>query len=247
MPRLAIVSDIHYNQTDDYELHNTNSADILILAGDIINLNVPGARGLHEFWLSSTAENFETVIYVPGNHEFYGNSYTATRDRLRETCEKYGIIYLDPGVYEYFEDLKFVGATLWTDFNAMDPAAVDAYFSNIADPHMICNFDAVKQKAINSLERQFLLENVDENTVVVTHHTPSMASCHEKWGNDAINYSFHNTELEDSIIDLKPKLWIHGHTHDVCDYNIGDTRVVCNPRGYESERIPGYSPLYIDV
>ena len=35
------------------------------------------------------------------------------------------------------------------------------------------------------------------------------------------------------MIEIKqPSLWLHGHTHESFDYNIKNTRVVCNPRGY---------------
>ncbi len=37
------------------------------------------------------------------------------------------------------------------------------------------------------------------------------------------------------IEEQQPALWVHGHTHDSCDYHVGATRVVCNPKGYEYE------------
>ena len=33
-------------------------------------------------------------------------------------------------------------------------------------------------------------------------------------------------------IGIATWLWIHGHTHESFDYEIGKTRVICNPRGY---------------
>ena len=38
----------------------------------------------------------------------------------------------------------------------------------------------------------------------------------------------------DQKLEHQPRLWIHGHTHESFDYQIGKTRVVCNPRGYAS-------------
>ena len=40
--------------------------------------------------------------------------------------------------------------------------------------------------------------------------------------------------MNDFILEHQPRLWIHGHTHESFDYEIGKTRVVCNPRGYAS-------------
>jgi hypothetical protein len=78
-----------------------------------------------------------------------------------------------------------------------------------------------------------LMNDETKKYVVVTHHTPSWQSCHERWIHDRVmNGAFH-TELGD-FIAYRPqiKLWVHGHTHDEFDYLIGETRVVCNPRGY---------------
>jgi hypothetical protein len=41
--------------------------------------------------------------------------------------------------------------------------------------------------------------------------------------------------LSEFILDHPQiRLWTHGHTHHAFDYQIGDTRIVCNPRGYET-------------
>lgn len=93
-------------------------------------------------------------------------------------------------------------------------------------------------------------EKDDKKFVVVTHHTPSWQSCSERFRYDTLmNGAFH-TELGD-FIAYRPqiKLWIHGHTHDDFDYEIGETRVVCNPRGYMGyeRRTLGYDLKYIDI
>ena len=47
-----------------------------------------------------------------------------------------------------------------------------------------------------------------------------------------MNGGYHSN-LEEFIMDRPNiKLWTHGHTHEDFDYMVGDTRVVCNPRGY---------------
>jgi predicted phosphodiesterase len=78
-----------------------------------------------------------------------------------------------------------------------------------------------------------LMNDDTKKYVVVTHHTPSWQSCAPKWlGDRVMNGAFH-TELGD-FIAYRPqiKLWVHGHTHDEFDYVIGETQIVCNPRGY---------------
>jgi hypothetical protein len=37
------------------------------------------------------------------------------------------------------------------------------------------------------------------------------------------------------LMNNRPKLWVHGHTHSSCDYVLGAARVVSNPFGYPRE------------
>lgn len=69
--------------------------------------------------------------------------------------------------------------------------------------------------------------------VVVGHHTPSHTSCHPRYKDDREMNGGYHSDLSEFILDRPAiKLWTHGHTHEVFDYMIGGTRVVCNPRGY---------------
>jgi len=73
----------------------------------------------------------------------------------------------------------------------------------------------------------------DEKFVVVGHHAPTTLSTHERYvGQDLMNGGY-RSDLSEFIMDRPQiKLWTHGHTHDPFDYMVGETRVVCNPRGY---------------
>lgn len=74
---------------------------------------------------------------------------------------------------------------------------------------------------------------LDKKFVVVTHHTPSHQSVAPYYKADQLMNGGYHSNLDEFIMD-KPnlKLWVHGHTHEDFDYLIGETRVVCNPRGY---------------
>jgi predicted phosphodiesterase len=70
--------------------------------------------------------------------------------------------------------------------------------------------------------------------VVVGHHTPSHQSCHPRYKDDQLMNGGYHSDLSEFILDRPGiKLWTHGHTHEMFDYMIGSTRVVCNPRGYD--------------
>jgi Icc-related predicted phosphoesterase len=82
---------------------------------------------------------------------------------------------------------------------------------------------------------------------IVTHHSPSMQSLHERYRDSTMNHFFHN-DTDDLVKALNPKVWIHGHTHDESFYKLGDTQVICNPRGYPNEyNHKGYEPIYYDL
>ncbi len=73
----------------------------------------------------------------------------------------------------------------------------------------------------------------DRKFVVVGHHAPSRLSTHPRYKNDTLMNGGYSSELDEFIMDHPQiKLWTHGHTHEPFDYMVGETRVVCNPRGY---------------
>jgi hypothetical protein len=96
--------------------------------------------------------------------------------------------------------------------------------------------------------KHFLLNSGAD--IIVSHHTPSFQSIHPKYIGNPVNKSFSNN-LDEEILAMKkpPKLWIHGHTHDSFDYMIGETRVICHPRGYRGEHrnYHEYLPKIVEV
>ena len=81
--------------------------------------------------------------------------------------------------------------------------------------------------------RQIVEGRPDQKFVVVGHHSPSQKSTHEQYINDTIMNGGYSSNMDEFIQDHPQiKLWTHGHTHHNFDYVIGETRVVCNPRGY---------------
>lgn len=93
---------------------------------------------------------------------------------------------------------------------------------------------------MNDLEwlTEKLNEKFDGKTVVVTHHLPSALSVADNYANDIVTAAF-ASRLDDLISSTQPDLWVHGHTHHSCDYQIGRTRVVCNPKGYGPRSVGG--------
>jgi hypothetical protein len=95
--------------------------------------------------------------------------------------------------------------------------------------------------------RDIVEANATSKVVVVTHHSPSKASIKPKYAGDNLMNGAYSSDLSEFILDNPQiKLWTHGHTHDVFDYMIGGTRIVCNPRGYKGyeERAEEFDPTF---
>lgn len=254
-------SDINIQNDKDYDVLIL-SGDILV-ADDLhrhpeINYNhleikelghsQARAQRFRDF-LKRCSFQFPHVIYVAGNHEFYHGKWVKTIQILRDECAKFPNVYFLERDTKIIDDVVFVGGTLWTDMNKGDPLTLHAARDMLNDFKLIRNDDkgftalkpmdtAIRHRETLGYFKEILKNNKDKKCVVVGHHTPSWQSCHEMYKDDRLMNACYHSELSEFILDHPQiKLWTHGHTHHHFDYMIGDTRVVCNPRGYE-----GYEP-----
>lgn len=201
-------------------------------------------------FLKRVSNDFPHVIYVAGNHEFYHGKWMRTLDVLREECAKFPNIYFLENDCKKIDDVTFIGGTLWTDMNKGDPLTLHAVRDMMNDFRIIRKeFEGyTKLKPVDTVVRHkrmleyiktIVAEKHDEKFVVVGHHAPSRMSIHEQYKSDFLMNGAYSSDLSEFILDRPQiKLWTHGHTHHPFDYVIGETRIVCNPRGYESD---GYS------
>lgn len=244
--KLNILSDLHLS-CGALEIPQTD-ADVVILAGDIAR--PPEAIA----W----ASGFDRpVLYVAGNHEFYGGSLAGTVDELRRLCAGTRIQLLDSDE-TIIGGVRFLGTTLWTDFLlfAQDEQRAQAMqqaqefmrdFKKIQfgdRPGQLFTPDdcaALCQAQARWLAHR-LAQPHDGPTVVITHHAPARQSIHPRFAGSLLNACF-VSDLERLAGAGHPQLWVHGHTHDSFDYDLKGTRVVCNPRGYASAGL-NENPLF---
>ena len=115
---------------------------------------------------------------------------------------------------------RFIGCTLWTDSGNSPLHCIDF--------DIICKWN---QKQVAWL--WYLVEKKHtKDAVIITHHAPSFkSSC----SINPLAPAFCNN-LDQLVKESGAKLWIHGHTHNACDYMIRNTRVVSNPVGNEYEK-----------
>jgi hypothetical protein len=185
-----------------------------------------------------------------GNHEFYNGKFYAGIDYMRDEIAKYPNIYMLEQDMKIIDDVVFVGGTLWTNMNKRDPLTMHAIEGLMNDFRIVRN-DYRNYAAMSALDvairhdktlayiKLIVQEHKDKKCVVVGHHSPSFQSVHAMYKHETLMNGGYHSDLSEFILD-HPQivLWTHGHTHYPFDYMIGETRIVCNPRGYEND---GYS------
>ena len=244
--KLNILSDLHLT-VGGLERPSTD-ADVVILAGDIAR--PPQAAA----W----AQGFDRpVIYVLGNHEFYGGSLDGTCEELRQLCYGTNVHVLDQDEL-VIGNVRFLGATLWTDFKLYDDDEANAVARSQAR-QVVRDFSRIRISAngdrvfspedstvLFEQQAQWLDDRLAQTqagpTVVVTHHAPTRNSIHPRFAGSPLNPSF-VSNAQDLMSKDRVQLWIHGHTHDSFDYVVNGTRVICNPRGYAREGV-NENPLF---
>lgn len=245
--RLLILSDLHL-EFGTFEPPDASLYDIVVLAGDI----AVGVKAVHWARRESTF-CVRPVVLVPGNHEFYGSERARMLEQLREAADGSNVHVLDRDEV-IFPDIRFLGATLWTDFELdvkqgtdVGQAMRDARFGlsdfcgsideRSPDDQSRRRFTPEDARCEHWLSRGWLQERLlartDRDatvTVVVTHHAPSSRSMDSIYEGSELNPCFYS-DLPQSFFET-PSLWVHGHTHSSSDYRHHATRVMANPRGY---------------
>lgn len=236
MTKLHILSDLHL-EFSTFEPPATD-ADVIILAGDIGK----GNKGV--YWARQTFPD-KPILYVPGNHEFYGTQRLETLSQLDIAGKQCGVQILDDAEI-IIEDVRFLGCTLWTDFLLFGGAKKSTAMSDgqlcLNDFRVIREEEKKPFSPARSIElheqslawlKAWLGEPFDGKTVVVTHHLPSKQSVADRFKDSLLSACF-ASELD--YLFGKMDMWVHGHTHDNMDYVENGTRVICNPRGYVTYR-----------
>jgi UDP-2,3-diacylglucosamine pyrophosphatase LpxH len=207
---------------------------VLVVAGDLCPM-VRDHEQLAKYAFNHWAERYKNVIYIPGNHEYYNSSPRKVEkshnikknihrwvNDINLLCGSEKIRFLDTKVID-LDGVKILGGTMWG--------------SNICDQDFIPELNTFNVK-----EQKVFLSNLRraQPDIVISHHLPSTECINEMWKD-----SIHNAHF---VVDLTkflrvgtlpgsyaPKLWLHGHTHQDVNVNVGNTKVCANPCGYPNE------------
>ena len=244
--RLALYSDLHL-EFGPFPNPRVD-ADLVVLAGDI--------NTKHRVWGDGNAEQFFgcPVIGVLGNHDHYGAAIDTATGKAGVAAAAKGITLLEQDE-AVVAGVRFLGCSLWSDFRLFSgddllrvksDAALcvgDRYSGGINDFSRIRvaadgfrrfrPLDAARLHAASvAWLDEKLAEPFDGQTVVVTHHAPSLKCVPEQWLSDrrTCAYASHlDWLIEKHVIAA----WLYGHIHDpVPMFRIGRTVLASNPRGY---------------
>lgn len=264
--KIQLLSDLHLEAHPHFVPEPAPGADVLVLAGDIGSYQEGGQLGDEDFGLARFSPLPQwgawptPVLFVPGNHEYDAQDFDEAHQRLRRTCDKLGIAWLERETL-VLKQVRFVGTTLWSDFDALaDHEQTDSLTRRLQlrdKAFRAANFYLRKTGGTRSGEA-FLAEPMRAQalacqewlqavlstpfagtTVAVTHFAPSLRSADPRYGLVPGTAGFCN-----ALDHLLPhaQLWLHGHLHAPSDYTVRGTdpstqkswqcRVVANPLGY---------------
>jgi hypothetical protein len=253
--KIQLMSDLHLEGNPHFVPHPAPGAELLVLAGDVGSYQRGSQLRDSDFGLGrfSPKQGWPVpVLYVPGNHEYDSLDFDETHVRLRETCERLGITWLEREVV-VLGGIRFVGTTLWADFDALvrQPGAAESTPGEVLKlrekAFRAANYYLSKAAAIRHGEpwlaegwrelgvqceqwlREALARPFDGTTVVVTHFAPSLRSADPRYGVTPATAAFCNS-LQDLM--AQTRFWLHGHLHCQNDYVESGCRVVSNTLGY---------------
>lgn len=246
--KIQIISDLHLEFMDNLPEFLNNDyikAEYLFLAGDIGYVNYPEYNtGLFYEFIAWCCNNYKKIFYVMGNHESYDTDMiNVKKSLLNISKEKTNFIFLDVDVTSNIKNYKVIGCTLWSHPDR------DGY-QYMNDKNFIkINNEPIKREDIINIHKEhkkWLRENLNKNTIVMTHHLPSFYLIHPDFNTQQFEKynSAYASECDDIV--KKAKCWIYGHTHKANDTILFNTRCICNPVGYinEDKKKTGFTSNY---
>ena len=263
--KIQLLSDLHLEVHPGFVPEPAPGADVLVLAGDIGSYQAGSLLQDEDFGLARFSPlpqyaGWPTpVLLVPGNHEYDVQDFDAAHARLRATCDRLGLIWLERESM-VLDGVRFVGTTLWSDFDALADAAqvsdlaqrlkmrdkafraANFYLKKTGSTRAGQPFlaEAMRAQALVCQEwlRDALAAPFEGSTVAVTHFAPSLRSADPRYGLVPGTAGFCNAL--DALLE-HTALWLHGHLHAPSDYRVQgqrsdgtpwQCRVVANPLGY---------------
>jgi len=230
--KVQYVSDLHLESGKKPVINKVG--DILVLAGDICVVN--GYSNILLQFLDSVCAQFQKVLMVAGNHEYYNSTIKLVDEYLANLQNQYpNFIYMNNKIYKH-NDVCFIGTTLWSN---IPEKAESAVLSHINDYNQIIDFTINDNNKLHTNAVTFLskaidfVRNGDCIPVIITHHTPLVkGTSHPRYANEITNCAF-STNLY-HLLDKINGWWICGHTHYCTKIKYKYCNILLNCHGYSN-------------
>ncbi len=251
--RLQIFSDLHADVAPIKPIKVAPDVDAVVVAGDTCEGAERAFASLRQIVPMQVP-----IVAVLGNHEYYRRCLPDELAQAHTVAPLYGVHLLENDCI-FLGGVRFVGATLWTDYalygEASLPLAMQAARDGLNDHRRISwqkqpewqRFRPQEALLLHRQSRAYIMAKLAQPhegpTVVVTHHAPHPRSLHPRYAADLLSAAF-VSDLTAVIDAGGPALWVHGHVHTSFDYLVGATRIICNPHGYGHEN-PAFDPALV--
>lgn len=267
--KITVCSDLHLEFGEWPVLENTDNAEVIVLAGDIIVASILEAvddnswrlpvKQKFEAFMEDLANKWKHVVVIAGNHEFYHGKFVKSLEVLKEfyTSVAENVHFLERD-FVVLDGILFLGGTMWTNMDNLDGSTMFTAQMMMNDYRQIVDDSAgyTKLKPAKTVSRCIetlqtfhkYLEAMPafEKVVVVTHHAPTFKSVAPMYVESELNGAYASNHSEFILDRPRIKLWIHGHMHNYNDYEVDQCRVICNPCGYPGQ-IPNWKPVTVDI
>jgi predicted phosphodiesterase len=236
-------------------IHVKPVSDYIIIAGDLAHDKENGLM-----FLKALQSFYKRVIIVLGNHDYYMTkreqlSYPSYKERIDVYKNEMRLMNIDilDGDLIKIDDVKIGGMGGWYDFSY-----IDMFWKNIPDYEIgklwsdtmndsnwikglkgnthLESFDNVRSLFADEMEKFYKNDKLKTVDIFVTHVSPVNEPVYipEEFRYDKMTSFFCYNGIED-IKDSSAKYWIFGHTHTKMEYELFDTKMICNPLGYQHE------------
>lgn len=255
--KIQIYSDIHLEFYKSFpKIEKT--ADILILAGDIGRINITCFKGFFDY----VSSKWEKIFYVLGNHEYYHSKKTFTKlnSSYKLFFEKYSNISLLDRDFELYNNIYFIGCTLWSSYKENTPTNYTNCLKMIKSRNKDnCKISITKDiyNNLHNVDKSWLLEtlenlkneNIIKKFVIITHYPCTIeGTSHPKYKNELYKELFAtNIDFKNYDSSKYSYYFIAGHTHYSYDFYDEDKGIyhISNQMGYKNEIIKdrtGFNP-----
>jgi predicted phosphodiesterase len=241
--KIRLLSDLHLEGYPYY--YEYAGEDVVVLAGDI------HTQGRHKFILDQIPTAVQ-ILFVPGNHEYYGAVFETANEYFKELENKYSNFKFLNNESITIRDVDFFGGTMFTDWELDN----DTWTAKQRAKNGVADFNWISKIGRDGIERmwnpedhlqqhlvfrdnlvQWLVPGAAFKRVVISHFVPHPNGSDPKYAGSALNPYF-LCDMREHMKDVN--IWLYGHTHCSRDFMEGDTRLVCNPRGYGDENKDGW-------